>query len=325
MCFGGGSPKVDTSGQDQQRADAVLARLEEDARQQRVDYGLDVIDAIFNGGEYTTGFDQKIPTTRAENGAFFLETPGAVARPNETGWAWVGPGERPKTHLRNNGKPIGPGWEFFSKEDLRDPHRQQFKSREDLNRYIYNNADSPLFAPTITPDGDMRTSSGFAPLYDDRRQTQLDFYMPQLDDQFGDARDELAFALARAGLSSSTTAGERQADLSRDFQTQDARLRSQVDADVSDFRGRVQDAKSAVTNQLFATGDASLAANEALARQQRLAADAPELSVLPALFGGITSGIGQFVQGRRDAELNRLVSELTPQLSLSDSGRQVGS
>lgn len=279
MCFGG-SPKVDTSAQTQQQADAALARIREDARQQRIDFGRGVIDAVFDGGTFTPTFTQEVPEVIQDENGVRLSVAG--------------------------------------------PHPDiAFPGRGSLNQFVNRYIDTDLFDPRITPTGPEQTSEGFEPLIADRRQAQLDFFTPQIDRQFDDASDNLAFALARGGLSSSTTAADRQGDLSRNFQLQDAQIRSNIDADISGFRDSIQRTRESLTNQLFATGDADLATNQALARSRQLSLETPQLSVLPQLFASAAAGIGGAAQARRSAELDQLVSDLTPSLSFRDSGRNV--
>lgn len=137
--------------------------------------------------------------------------------------------------------------------------------------------------------------------YDTRRQSYLDFYQPQLDDQFADAKEQLTYALARAGTLNSTMAADKTADLTKRYDTQRATLLSQADDDVASAKSRINSEKSALVSQLNATGDADRVSNEALARTQQIGSERPSYSPLGDIFSGFAAGIGNYMDARANA------------------------
>lgn len=133
--------------------------------------------------------------------------------------------------------------------------------------------------------------------FNNYRDTQLRFQQPQLDRQFGDAQDELTFALARAGTLNSSMAGDRQARLQTEYDTQRASLLAGAEGAAADLRGQINNEKSSLVSLLNATGDSQRASNEALSRSQQLFRRQPTVSNLPDLFAGVTSGIGAYQGG----------------------------
>lgn len=221
MCLDG-SPKVDNSAAEQAARDAEQARLEEERRQQRVRLGLADIDAIFDGGEYSTGYSY-------------------------------------------------------------DP-------------------DAAAYSPTGTA-----VSGGFQPFLDDRHRAMVDYYNPQLEMQAARARKELAFSLARAGQTESTTAGERQGEINRDYQLGAADIVNRADTDRDRVRGQLLDAKLGAEQTLRATGDTTAGVNQALGSLRNYAQATPTMSPLGDMFAGLATGyrVGQDAQrvGRMDEML----------------------
>lgn len=138
---------------------------------------------------------------------------------------------------------------------------------------------------------------------DNRRTAYTGYYQPQLEDKFTKAKEALTYALARAGTLNSTVAGQRQADLIRDYDVQRAAIDAQAENDRNTFAGRIQNEKSALVSQLNATGDADRASNEALARTQMLQQSVPDYNPLGDIFAGVTNGLGNFMQGQNDAAI----------------------
>lgn len=147
-----------------------------------------------------------------------------------------------------------------------------------------------------------------APAFDDafynqRRQAYIDHYVPQLTDQFAKARNDMAFALARAGLTRSSVAADQGARLQEANAVQSATVANQAEGQVSDLRNKVEDNRANLVSQLQASADPGGTANLALARTQSLASEPLTYSPLGDVFAGLSSGIGNFVQGARQASL----------------------
>lgn len=187
---------------------------------------------------------------------------------------------------------------------------------------LFGSSAAPLTAPT-TPDGlnaqDVAkrqqwfadAQAKFGPslgkfndqFFNDRRNTFLSFYMPQLDQQNTEARDRLTFALNDAGLLNSTVAGERVGKLQRDYDTNRASVLADAENDVTNLKGEVTNQRAAALSQLLATGDADRASNEALSRQQITFQSKPRYSPLGDIFGGVATGIGAYQSRMNDAAI----------------------
>lgn len=143
-----------------------------------------------------------------------------------------------------------------------------------------------------------RAFSGFNDdFYNQRQQAYVDYAMPQLNRQYGDALDNLTFALARSGLLESSVAARKQGDLNYDYQLQrqgvvdeGARLANQARSDIAN-------ARSSVVSDLYATENPAAAAAAAQARA-RIATQQPTFSPLGALFQNITSGLADWAENR---------------------------
>lgn len=137
--------------------------------------------------------------------------------------------------------------------------------------------------------------------YGGRRNAILDYYQPQLDDQMKKARDAMTFAFARAGTLNSTMAGDRSADLTKQYDLQKAGLVANAEGDAANLRNSVANQKSALISQLNATGDANQVANDALASTQQIYAQRPNYSPLGDIFGGAAQGIGNMINANQQA------------------------
>lgn len=138
----------------------------------------------------------------------------------------------------------------------------------------------------------------FAPFddsfYGERKSAFLDFYRPQLDDQFADAKDQLTYALARNGILNSTMAGDQSAKLSKDYATNWASIVSKADADVNNLKSNVANEKSALVQQLNATADADRVTNDALGRTQQMFQQRPDYNPLGDIFAGVGDAFGNY-------------------------------
>lgn len=144
-----------------------------------------------------------------------------------------------------------------------------------------------------------QTFGAFGPgFYDTYRNRVMDFYQPQLDNQFRDARDELTYAFGRAGTLNSTMANSKNSDLTEAYQVGLAELLADAEGQVGNLNSRINTEKTNLVSLLNATGDADRAANEALSRSQVLFEAIPDYNMLPDIFNGFATGIGGYMQGQ---------------------------
>ena len=140
-------------------------------------------------------------------------------------------------------------------------------------------------------------NAGMAPILDQRRSAMEGFYLPQLDRKYAEKKDDITYALARAGLGTSTTAGEKQADLSEAFGLQRGAIFKDINANISAAESGMQNQRSALEAQLRATGDATAATNAALSRATSFSQEQDKVNPIGNIFAGLAQGIGAAKNG----------------------------
>lgn len=147
--------------------------------------------------------------------------------------------------------------------------------------------------------------------YDKYRNAQLDYYMPELDKQFGQAKDQLVYAHARSGTLNSSMANQNNADLVQQNDLNKANIFSKADAATGQLRQSVQAQKSALLNQLYSTENPEIAANMATNSVRTLQNQTPQLDSIGDLFKNIAVGVGGGFGTYQDAKMyNNLISSL---------------
>lgn len=128
------------------------------------------------------------------------------------------------------------------------------------------------------------------PFYSGIESAYSDYARPQLEDQFGDASDELAFSLARRGTLDSSMRGEQTSELEKLYDLQSQDIADQGREMATKTRTQVEDARTGLISMLSATGDDQGAAQAALNRAQALSKP-PAFSPLSNLFADFTGGL----------------------------------
>lgn len=133
--------------------------------------------------------------------------------------------------------------------------------------------------------------------YNKYRQSIMDYYTPQAQDQYNTARSKLGYALARAGQLDSSVATMDIADLAKQDAVNRAQIASGADTQTGALRTTIQQDEQSALNQLYSTEDPSVAANTA----QNMIANAnltkPLLNPAGALFTPISVGVGNAISG----------------------------
>lgn len=281
MC---GKPSVDTSYQDFSRQEAERARAEEEARQARIAEGMKQIAAVFEGGEY----------------APLVETPQPVqvtAPP---------PAPAPQTPAEKHDQPRQSGenapW---------TPPAPVVTTGPQVGDWI---------VPEVTERGPVQTYQGMQPVLDQRRAAMEGFYIPQLDNQFADARDQLTYALARSGQLTSSTAGNKQGDLAEMFALNRAKIDADIASDIAATQTRMNQQRQSLEAGLRASGDQTAASNAALQSAVTFREDSPTLNPLGNIFYGLAEGIGAVKQGYETGRIKKLA---TPNPLNKGTGRVV--
>lgn len=271
--------------------EAKRARAEEDARQRRIREGSASVNRIFDGGMAPSGrvasgaaFDPK-KTYYTSSGSVWK--PPAAMAPAPA--APAAPGTAPA-----RGRPSGMGALFGGRPDTpTSPSTPPTDGRGDFFRQVTAPPDpwaQALEGGLFTGRKNVRGMDD--EFFADRRQSYIDFARPQLDDSFSDAKEQNIFGLARSGLLSSSVAGEKNADLSREYQINLQDIVDKARGYETDARRAKEGARSSVLSLLQTTGDAAGASNAAMNQMQTLA-QTPAYSPLGQLFGQFTGGLAQ--------------------------------
>ena len=128
--------------------------------------------------------------------------------------------------------------------------------------------------------------------FDKRRDAYINYAVPQLDDQFGDAKKQLIFALARSGLLDSSSRGSQTAKLDKRYSLGREEIASKGLAEATGARNSVEDARSNLIAMLKATGDDQGAAQASNARAPALSKPAA-YSPLSQIFTDASSALSQ--------------------------------
>jgi hypothetical protein len=133
----------------------------------------------------------------------------------------------------------------------------------------------------------------FTPEYFNRlRQNFLDYALPQVQKQYGDASDQLKFAMSRGGLTDSSVNAQKRGKLDELNALRAREVADQAQGYSTNARNSVEDARSGLISVLSATGDADQAARSAINRASALS-QPPAYSPVSQLFGDFTAGLGQ--------------------------------
>ena len=119
--------------------------------------------------------------------------------------------------------------------------------------------------------------------------------MPQLQDQAKKAQDQLAFNLARSGLTDSSEKTKNVAELSRQNAIAASAIQGQAMDYANQARQQTEQNRSELVGQLNATGDQAQAASGALSRANILA-QTPGFTPLGQLFSATTNLLGNASQ-----------------------------
>lgn len=127
--------------------------------------------------------------------------------------------------------------------------------------------------------------------YGGRRQSYLDYATPQLMDQYADAQKQLAYALDRAGTTDSSIRADREAELTKLFETNQRAVNDEALNFEQKARSNVEGARGNLITTLNSTADADAAAKQA--RSQAASLTQPDTySPLAQLFANFTGALG---------------------------------
>lgn len=135
--------------------------------------------------------------------------------------------------------------------------------------------------------------------FDSQAQANLDFFTPQLQDQFDRTRRDQILALDQQGLSGSSSGAKTLADLSGKFLNQKAILGDNARAFSNQVRGDVARTKDELFAQNRSAADPSAATASALARAGTFTTP-PSFSPLGQVFADVVNRGAQVLEFERD-------------------------
>jgi hypothetical protein len=120
--------------------------------------------------------------------------------------------------------------------------------------------------------------------YNSRKTAYNNFAMPQVNDQYRQNSNQLAFSLARSGLGASSEAARQGGVLQRDNMLARQTVADNAFGEAQKARQTVEDNRNNLINQLQATSDPTMAANNAMRQAGVLQQQANTFSPLGSLF-----------------------------------------
>ena len=255
---GGGSSSSNDQIIAMQRQEAAAAEQKERERQQRLEYGRNLISSIFGGGSVT------------------------------------GPGTTEMVENPNANVKIGTS-----------PGKMERRYNPSRDKWEYYMAYKPIYGPEMIEQevpGETKTFDGIGQdFYENYRKSLQDFYVPTVNEQFQDAKQENLFDLARKGLIRSSVAADRSGELVKKKADADAQVQSQIEGQVSGLQSDVNNAKTKATQLLTATEDPTTAMNTALTEVNAIQSRSPQFNDLGNLFANALNAYSTY----RNAEAGR--------------------
>lgn len=294
--------KNDDDGTDklikEQKKQAKKAEDEEKARQERLRAGRDMIQAMFSedGGWYNTegGYaDVPVYSTRTVGGS----SGGSGGYYDKSG---------------SNGDPEGhaftrhKSWKTGGNTSGSKPYTETYQSGT-KQEWQEGGAE---YAEGIGSD-----------FYDDFNQSILDYYMPEVENQFEDATSQNLFDLGRRGTLRSSLAADRAGELTEERALADAQVRTNAENQTAGLRKQISDAEQNAIAMLQATEDPTSAANSALTEVNAIQSQAPDFSPLGDLFTASALGYQRYVDAQRAQKYADSIPSSSPYES---RGRNVG-
>lgn len=255
--------------------EAAAARADEQARQQRIREGTSRVNSIFDGGTSVSGrladgaaFDPKATYYRADGSVFTPPNPSTPAAPGATG------GYRGPIDGSGRSKDSGPARlaDIITGRAAADPWKGA------LAEGLY----------TTKTQGKGAFNEDF---FEGQKNRYIEYAMPQVEEQRGQADKELLFAMARGGQTQGSVRADLAGELQKKFELQSQKVRDDGLAYSTQARNNVESARTDLISMLNATGDAEGAASSALARSAALSQPAA-YSPIGNLFADFTGALG---------------------------------
>ena len=269
-----------------QKEQAAEARAKDEARQARINAGLSAIQDAFKGkAKYTTR--QGAGTVLGATGAL----PAGYTRVNTGGTTGGG------TQQVRVASPNGTGT------------MKTVPARTTAGVMKVRGPDGKLYDVGATVPGASeqvftgREAGGFDDnFYNEYNKGVTDYLLPQVTDQYTDAKNKTEYDLARAGTGKSSAANETFADLAKQKELQETDVRKTADTATGALRTRVANEEAKLQAQLYATENPDVASDQALAAVKNISLDTPNISPLGEVFKTALIGGANAITGYKNQQ-----------------------
>lgn len=177
---------------------------------------------------------------------------------------------------------------------------QQLKKQEEEAKQAEEQRKSTIAGSRSSVD------SAFGSFNDDYyngiAKSVLDYYLPQLDDQFGKAGEQLTYKLARQGLLHSDTAGDERAKLQGKYDIERGGIEDRAATAARNARESVASTKNRLYQLADSAADPAAVNTQLSTETGNLRAAAPELTPLAQVFTDYVSPVVQTVGNGLAAE-----------------------
>lgn len=167
-----------------------------------------------------------------------------------------------------------------------------------------------LYDQAVNNPGSYQRFEGVSdPIWEQQAQAYLDFANPQLDDQYQDAREDMVYALQRQGQAESSLAGDKWADLERDYKLQQQGVAEQARGYANQAQNDIMSQKNSLLQTLNATADpgaVTASARDAIASLS----NTPSFSPLGPLFQNATAGLAAGLQGNQNYQIDQNTNQV---------------
>jgi hypothetical protein len=145
-------------------------------------------------------------------------------------------------------------------------------------------------------DTGQRTGGFDDAFYQKYKQKYLDYYLPDEEKQYGEAKRDLSYSLSNAGLLNSSAAADKAGALAYADTNARASIQNQANAATGQLQDTVQQEKQSLVNQLYSTEDPTLTANLAQSAASGLQLKDPTLTPASAFFTPAMTSVASAAQ-----------------------------
>lgn len=138
------------------------------------------------------------------------------------------------------------------------------------------------------------------PFFSQFTDSYLNYYQPQLQQQFGNATDDLRLAFARKGNLNGTAASDNYKDLANTFVDASNNLSSKALAATNDLKSDVNTRRNNLSTLNATSADPSAVARQAVSSAGAVQ-ETPTFSPLANIFAGVVDGYAANQAGRQNA------------------------